>query len=110
MAVSETIRRAVQAMFKNADQEDVLMGLESIPEPSAEAVRPRAELLQAAVIALAYGDRAIFDGQLTNAIADPRDVIYVLQSPELVDPKLTRGELIERYRNHGLTIPDVLKT
>ncbi|MFO0916227.1 MAG: hypothetical protein U0795_24930 [Pirellulales bacterium] len=110
MAISAAIRSAVEATFAADQQLGVLDRLSTIPEPSPVdlRLRPEAEYLQAAVVVLAYGDLGIFDGQVINACVEPRDVIYVLQSPGWMQPGLTRQELVRRYRELKLPVPDLL--
>ncbi|WP_165074572.1 hypothetical protein [Paludisphaera rhizosphaerae] len=110
MPVSDAIRCAVEAVFAADHRAIVLDGLATIPEASTDSLqqRPPAEFLQAAVVALSFGDLAIFEGQLVNARVEPRDVLYVLESPGEVQPGLTRGEFRQRYRDLNLSVPDVL--
>lgn len=102
MQVGEAIRRAVEATIPAEQRATVLEGLASIPEET------EAEALQAAVLVLAFGDMTIFHGQLMNARIEPRDVLYVLESPELVQPGLTTDELRRRYQKLGLPVHRLL--
>ncbi len=108
--ISEAIRSAVDATFEAHARQEIMAALSTIPEADAEVlrIRPTAEFLAAAVWILAYGNREIFFQQLMNAVIEPRDVIYVLQSPGIVEPSLTCEELVRRYRELSLPVPELI--
>ena len=110
MPISELIQRAVDATFPADQRPAVIAALQRIPPPDSDSLqqRPSVELLQAAALVLAHGDRAILDEILINAEVEPRDVIYSLQSPEVVRPNLNATEVLRRYQALRLPIPEFL--
>ncbi len=98
MSLSAEIRHAVEIAFTPDDREAIEAALADIRFDDAEWV-------QAATLALTFGDRALFDDFIVTAQADAHDVAYVLESPELVREGVTRAEVVRRYRLMDLPVP-----
>jgi hypothetical protein len=101
MAISPGIERALRIAFARDDWEAVRSALDGIPFEDAEWI-------QAATLALTFGNRALFDHLVVTAQADAHDIAYVLEAPGLVQTDLTRVELVRRYTLMGLPVPDRL--
>jgi hypothetical protein len=101
MGIPDAVRHAASIAFGPDDQGAVLDGLAAI-------MGEHSDWIQAATLALTFGDRELFDRFILTAQTDAHDVAYVIESPELVRPDLTRAELVRRYRAMGLPVPERL--
>jgi hypothetical protein len=99
------ILRAVELSFPASDRPAIIQSLSSIVNP----LNATPAYAQAAVLVLGYQDKEAISQLVYAASGDARDVLIYLDQPESYQSGLTKQEIVRRYRELQLPVPEHLE-